>query len=68
MKVVGPISFEYLLEYNGVRCETYRQFCINRGLLENEIQWEYTMDDAVLNYSPTNLRSLFAILLNTYGI
>ena len=47
MNVVGPISFEYLLEYNGVRCDTYRQSCVNIELLESDIQWEHTMNDAV---------------------
>ena len=35
-----------------------KQIDNNMRLLESDIQWEHTMNDPVLNYSPTNLRSL----------
>ena len=61
----GHISFQHLLTYNGYLNTTYRQACISRGLLEDNLQWKKTIKkttiDAATNYSPSNLRNLFNV-------
>ncbi len=63
--VRGPKSFVDLKSVNGENCETYREACFRRGLLEDDIHWEYTLKEATISSSPFQLRNLFAIMLHT---
>ena len=64
MNVKGPTSFQHLLTYNGYLNTTYMRACISRGLFEKNQQWEKIIMDAATNYSPSNLRNHFAVMLN----
>ncbi|XP_017490266.1 PREDICTED: uncharacterized protein LOC108378484 [Rhagoletis zephyria] len=64
-KVKGPVSFQALRTVDGVLCSTYRQACQHLGLLENDNHWEITLSEAGLSCLPSQLRSLFAIILTT---
>ena len=46
-------------------CETYREACLVRGLLENDQHLSLAMQEVTVNQSPTNLRSLLAIILTS---
>ena len=62
-EVTGPTSFHDLREYNGEVFETYRTACLARGLLENDQHLHQALEEASVTQSPSNLRSLFAIIL-----
>ncbi len=61
----GPKSFNDLKTVNGEICETFREACFQRGLLEDDIHWESTMKEATIASTPFQLRNLFAIMLHT---
>nr|XP_036228731.1 uncharacterized protein LOC118682893 [Bactrocera oleae] len=66
--VRGPISFADLKIVNGQRCQTYREACEARKLLENDNHWDKTMEEAVQCRSPDRIRELYATLLSSCGI
>ena len=66
--VQGPTSFASLKTVGGVVCETYREACERRGMLENDSHWDMTIAEAVISQSPQRIRHLFAILLTTWAI
>ncbi|GFV28799.1 ATP-dependent DNA helicase [Trichonephila clavipes] len=45
--VRGPTSFTELKIVNGQECQTYREACEARRLLENDNHWDETMEEAV---------------------
>lgn len=47
-------------------CGTYRETCQRLGFLENDIRWNYTLEDAVVLSNAKQIRSLFSIILSTY--
>jgi hypothetical protein len=61
----GPTSFQDLKTVDGAICETYREACEKRGLLENDQHWEKTMIEAYESQMPNPLRRLFCIILTT---
>ncbi|KAK4320910.1 hypothetical protein Pmani_008282 [Petrolisthes manimaculis] len=61
--VQGPTSFQDLKSVDGHVCETYRQACNLRGLLENDSHWDDTLSEAAMSASASQLRNLFAIML-----
>jgi hypothetical protein len=63
--VYGPTSFQDLRTVDGCLCETYREACEKRGLLENDQHWEKTMTEAAESQMPKSLRHLFCIILTT---
>jgi hypothetical protein len=63
--VVGPSSFQDLKTVDGFVCETYREACEKRGLLEHDQHWENTMAEASESQMPKSLRHLFCIILTT---
>ncbi|GBM82059.1 hypothetical protein AVEN_224077-1 [Araneus ventricosus] len=67
-EVKGPKSFEDLRTINGVICETVRDTCYKRGLLDNDNQWEATLAEAVVCQSTKHFRDLFCILLKTCNV
>lgn len=62
-EVAGPTSFQNLRAYNGQVFETYRAACLARGLLENDHHLHQAVGEASATQSPSNLRSLFVIIL-----
>ncbi|KYO42760.1 hypothetical protein Y1Q_0016156 [Alligator mississippiensis] len=45
--------------------ETYKQACQLRGLLEDDIHWKSTLEEAAATQSPGILQNLFAIMLKS---
>ncbi|EPB66767.1 hypothetical protein ANCCEY_14141 [Ancylostoma ceylanicum] len=63
--VRGPTSFADLKTVDGEICETYREACQRRGLLENYQHWDTTLSEACVTCFASQLRSLFAIILTS---
>ena len=61
--VPGAKSFEELRTVNGVVCATHREACCLRGLLQDDREWEVTMEDAAHAQMPAQIRRLFVTLL-----
>ena len=62
-EVLGPTSFQDIRTVNNNICETYRESCLVRGLLENDQHLSLAMQEATVNHSPANIRSLLTIIL-----
>ncbi|KIH55918.1 hypothetical protein ANCDUO_13912 [Ancylostoma duodenale] len=63
--VRGPTSFTDLKTVDGEVCETYREACQRRGLLENDQHWDTTLAEACQTCFPSQLRTLFAIIITS---
>jgi hypothetical protein len=63
-KVKGPTCFNDLRTVDGKLCETYQEACLVMGLLENDNQWDETLNEANESDSPSKIRTLFAIILS----
>lgn len=63
--IKGPSSFDALKTVNGVVHPTYREACLELGLLENDNQWDLALIEAALISHPFQIRNLFAIILTT---
>ncbi|XP_055915855.1 uncharacterized protein LOC129948797 [Eupeodes corollae] len=61
--VRGPTSFQDLKTVDGVVKETYQAACRERGLLEDDNQWETTLREASISQCPLRLRELFVVIL-----
>jgi hypothetical protein len=66
--VRGPTSFTELKTVDGEVCQSYRETCERRGLLENDIHWDSTLEEASSTRSPQRIRHLFAILLTACAL
>ncbi|XP_071037784.1 uncharacterized protein [Parasteatoda tepidariorum] len=58
-EVHGPTSFNDLKIFGKIKCETFKQACQVRGLLEDDSHWKSTLEEAVVVRSPEILRNLF---------
>lgn len=47
-------------------CETYREACYRLDLLENDQHWDTKLAKAALMFLPSQIRTLFSIILTTY--
>ncbi|XP_054091375.1 uncharacterized protein LOC128923026 [Zeugodacus cucurbitae] len=65
VNVRGPTSFETLRTVNGVIFPTYRAACEELNLLENDTHWDTTIAEAIISASPSQIRTLFAIIIST---
>ncbi|XP_055920291.1 uncharacterized protein LOC129951943 [Eupeodes corollae] len=63
--VRGPTSFESLRTVNGIVCPTFRAACQELNLLENDTHWDTTIAEAIISASPSQIRTLFAIIIST---
>ena len=63
LKVKGPTSFENLRTVEGRVCQTYREACLNLGLLQDDKQYEYALSEAIMSRTPKSLRLFFAIII-----
>ncbi|XP_071578043.1 uncharacterized protein [Temnothorax nylanderi] len=62
-EIRGPMSFLDLRTVNGVLCPTFQSTCKALGLLEDDKQWDNTLEEAVLCDSSLKLRELFTVML-----
>ncbi|XP_050093817.1 uncharacterized protein LOC126576549 [Anopheles aquasalis] len=60
----GPTSYEDLRTVDGVLCATYQHAATLAGLLNDESEWERTLQEAVTFQMPSQLRHLFALILS----
>ena len=59
----GATSFENLLvDTTGMLCETYKQVCLNIGLLSDDAEWENVLSEAAGTHMCPQLRELFVSL------
>lgn len=65
VNVRGPTSFESLRTVNGTIFPTYRAACEALNLLENDTHWDTTIVEAIISASPSQIRTLFAIIIST---
>ena len=61
----GPTSFESLRTVNGIVCTTFRAACQELNLLESDNHWGTTMAEGTISASPSQIRTLFAIIVAT---
>ncbi|KAJ1692458.1 hypothetical protein LUZ63_009156 [Rhynchospora breviuscula] len=59
----GPISFEDIRTINGVLYPTYQQACNALGLLDDDNEWLYTLQEATVTASAQQIRKLFVDIL-----
>ncbi|XP_074114110.1 ATP-dependent DNA helicase pif1-like [Cotesia typhae] len=59
----GPTSFNDLKTVEGVEHPTFQATCRALGLLEDDINWDRTLEEASIFDSPYKIRELFAIML-----
>jgi hypothetical protein len=52
---------------DGQQCETFREACSKRGLLEDDANWDKALEAAVNHYA-VMLRSLFAVMIVLCGL
>ena len=62
-EVCGPTSFNALKTVDGELCGTYREACRRLGLLQDDAQWEGTLQDAAVCIPAHRMRTLFAVML-----
>lgn len=61
--IKGPTSFEDLRTINGVLKNTFKEACIERGLLEDDGEWSQCLEEAVVMKTGYALRRLFCVIL-----
>nr|KAI8748380.1 ATP-dependent DNA helicase PIF1 [Biomphalaria glabrata] len=66
--VKGPTSFTNLKTVEGVVCQTFREACQRRGMLDNDEHWEAALAEAAQTGTAQRVRHLFALLLTTCGL
>ena len=61
--IEGPTSFQDLLLYNGVLAATFKDSCVNRGLLEDDSEWDACMAKSQHASMPNQMRILFSTII-----
>lgn len=61
--IKGPESFNDLKTINGIEFPTYREACMELGLLENDNHWNTILYEASEIDMPKRIRNLFVIIL-----
>ena len=65
----GPTSFLDLRTVNGNACPTYRQACVEMGLLADDNEWDDTLREAaVVTTCAAHLRALYATILTENAV
>ncbi|XP_074102059.1 ATP-dependent DNA helicase pif1-like [Cotesia typhae] len=62
-EIRGPTSFNDLKTVEGVEHPTFQATCRALELLEDDINWDRTLEEASIFDSPYKIRELFAIML-----
>ena len=60
--VKGPSCFDDLKKVNGTTCITYRQACLQLGLIPDDNHLNHALTEANMSQSPHLIRKLFAIM------
>jgi hypothetical protein len=63
LRVLNPTSFDDLKTYNGVQYSTFQESCVVRGFLDDDKQWDATLKECILYYSPKTVQMTFAYIL-----
>lgn len=61
--VRGATSFDDLRSYNGQLCPSFRDACLQRGLLDDDGEWRLCLREACEMQTGSRLRDLFATIL-----
>ena len=62
--VAGAQSFQDLRTLpDGQVCSTFKEACVERGLLEDDREWERCLEEAAIRDMPRQLQHLFATIL-----
>lgn len=61
--VRGPRSFVDLRTFNGTVFPTFRQACVERGLFQDDSEWESALTDASICSTARECRDLFACIV-----
>lgn len=61
--IKGPKSFESLRPVRGQVHPTFKSACNALGLLQDDNEWYACLEEAAVSHMPSQLRSLFAIIL-----
>ncbi|XP_076938132.1 uncharacterized protein LOC143606149 [Bidens hawaiensis] len=67
-KVRGPECFEDIRTVDGVVCETFRDACYKRGLLDDDKEYIEAIEEASHTSTGYYLKNLFATMLITYSL
>ncbi|XP_067950447.1 uncharacterized protein [Watersipora subatra] len=62
---MGPTSFQQLRTVDRIVCSTFKEKSLKRGPREDDRQWHNTLQKASVSDSPSRLRNLFAVILNS---
>lgn len=62
-KVQGPTCFNDLKTIDGVLYPNYQEACLKLGLIGDDKEWDYALQESQLFESPFKIRNLFAIIL-----
>ncbi|XP_076934857.1 uncharacterized protein LOC143601293 [Bidens hawaiensis] len=66
--VKGPQCFEDIRTVDGVVCETFRDACYKRGLLDDDKEYIEAIEEASHTSTGYYLRNIFATMLITYSL
>ena len=62
-RVKGATSFKDLKTVNGVLCRSFKEACIQLGLLQDDTEWDICLHEASELHTGQQLRHLFAMIL-----
>ena len=62
-EIPNPISFEDLCTYKNKKYNTFQETCSARGLLDDDVQWQDTISEAISYFSPSVARKVFCYIL-----
>ncbi|XP_050059745.1 uncharacterized protein LOC126551035 [Aphis gossypii] len=63
--VKGPTSYSFLKIVNNIEYPTFQATCKALGLLEDDNQWDFALEEAALCRSPNKMRELFSTLFES---
>ena len=63
--IQGPESFDFLRQVDGVQFDTYREACLERGLLADDKHLSQALEESCTSDNPSQIRSLFAVIITT---
>ena len=59
----GATSFTDLKTLNGKEYDTYKEICLEMGLLEDDGEWKTSMEEVSQHAMPHQIRATFAVIL-----
>ena len=59
----GKISFEDMLDINGRVCETFKEVCLELGLLQDDREWQRILEEAAATRMCPQCRELYVMIL-----